>query len=158
MADLKQAAADAQDVLRQSMRDDGDLAEVTDPVSAVAMPQIDSVLKQVKAERIRQDDRFGWFRDYPDGTSRSTSYDWELTAAREALASAEKAGKLTWRHILQEEFFEVSFENDPARLKVELIQVAAVATAWAEAIERRPTKLKTIRPSIWRRFLNWARR
>ena len=53
--------------------------------------------------------------------------------------TAAQEGMLTWRHILAEEFWEV-FANDdadPQSQRAELIQVAAVAVAAIEAIDRR---------------------
>jgi malonyl CoA-acyl carrier protein transacylase len=44
---------------------------------------------------------------------------------------------VTWEHILTEEHYEAMAEEDPTRLREELIQVAAVAVAWVEAIDRR---------------------
>ncbi|UVF61167.1 hypothetical protein SEA_AOKA_44 [Arthrobacter phage Aoka] len=46
------------------------------------------------------------------------------------------AGKVTFADILVEEVFEALAEEDPAKLRAELIQVAAVAAQWAEAIDR----------------------
>ena len=56
----------------------------------------------------------------------------------ELLAAAHRytGGEGTWADILREEYFEALAETDPARLRVELIQVAAVAVAWVEAIDR----------------------
>lgn len=48
-----------------------------------------------------------------------------------------KAGEATWLDILREEVLEAFAEDDPARLRTELVQVAAVAVAWVEAIDRR---------------------
>jgi NTP pyrophosphatase (non-canonical NTP hydrolase) len=47
-----------------------------------------------------------------------------------------------WLPILTEEFGEVGkamCENDPVNLREELIQVAAVAAAWVECIDRNKT-------------------
>lgn len=52
-------------------------------------------------------------------------------------------GEVTWLDILLEEVFEATAEDDPERLRAELIQVAAVATQWAEAIDRRTNKETT---------------
>lgn len=46
-------------------------------------------------------------------------------------------GTVTWWHILREEVFEAAAEEDPDKLRAELVQVAAVALKWAEAIDRR---------------------
>ena len=50
---------------------------------------------------------------------------------------ARAEGRLTWLHILREEVYEGFAEADAADLAEELIQVAATAACWAEAIERR---------------------
>jgi hypothetical protein len=39
--------------------------------------------------------------------------------------------------ILREEVYEAFAEEDPAALRTELIQVAAVAATWVDAIDRR---------------------
>ncbi len=44
---------------------------------------------------------------------------------------------VNWKTILLEEVAEAFAENDPATLRRELVQVAAVAAAWIEAIDRR---------------------
>lgn len=43
----------------------------------------------------------------------------------------------TWTAILLEEVFEALAEGDPAGLRKELVQVAAVAVQWVEEIDRR---------------------
>ena len=50
---------------------------------------------------------------------------------------AAKSGTLTWRHILLEEVFEALAESDPAKLRTESIQSAAVIAAWVEDIDSR---------------------
>ncbi len=42
-----------------------------------------------------------------------------------------------WRDILLEEVFEALAEEEPKELRKELVQVAAVAAQWVEAIDRR---------------------
>lgn len=49
---------------------------------------------------------------------------------------AAAAGSLTFADILLEEVFEAVAEEDPDKLRAELIQVAAVAAQWVEAIDR----------------------
>ena len=41
---------------------------------------------------------------------------------------------LTWDFILLEEVYEAISERDNKKLKIELIQVAAVCTAWIESL------------------------
>lgn len=104
----------------------------------------DRVLADVLAERIRQDEKWGE-QNHPDGTGQ---YPEALAAdvARMACQNAAEGGHLDWLHILREEVAEAFAEADPARLRTELIQVAAVAVAWAEAIDRRAAA-KSVGPS-----------
>lgn len=107
-------------------------------------PQPDRVLEEVAAERAVQDARWGE-QNHPDGTGPdirlhdggrwNSRYIADLY--RSWCNSAAARGKLTWKDILTEEVFEAFAEDDPARLRAELLQVAAVAAAWAQAIDRR---------------------
>ena len=93
------------------------------------------VLNDITLERDRQDEKFGE-QNWPDGTG---AYGNDLAAqrAKDICEVKLSLGNLTWRHILNEEVAEAYAESDPAKLRAELIQVAAVACAWAEAIDRR---------------------
>jgi hypothetical protein len=88
-------------------------------------------------ERDRQDIQWGQ-QDHPDGTGDPALATY-LLLARERIARAVQDGELNWMLILNEEFAEACVETDPDKLRIELIQVAAVAVAWVEAIERRRT-------------------
>lgn len=92
-------------------------------------------LEDVARERRRQDEAYP-NENLSDGTSRG---EWRSMAdhARETCNVFTDAGMLTWLHILQEEVFEAFAEEDPAELRKELIQVAAVAVAWVEDIDSR---------------------
>jgi len=110
------------------------------------------VAADVRAERARQDQKWGE-QNHPDGTGATTyplngdHHDLYATAESwaEELATwsqtetdhAARTGTVSWRHILLEEVFEALAEDDPAKLRAELVQVAAVAQQWAEAIDRR---------------------
>ena len=94
-----------------------------------------AVLDEVAAERARQHARWGQ-QDLPDGTGQPSDRD-GADSAREACAFAASHGGLTYRHILDEEVAEVMAETEPARLRTELVQVAAVAVQWIEGIDRR---------------------
>lgn len=96
-----------------------------------------SVLGEVAAERARQDAKWGDQRTHADGTNLANA-GWR-EHSRELCERAAAEGRLTWAHILQEEFTEAMAEVDPARLRAELVQVAAVAAVWIEAIDRRTT-------------------
>jgi hypothetical protein len=92
-------------------------------------------LAEVADERERQDDRWGE-QNHDDGTGGK--YDVILRdAARNACQREAEAGHPTWRSILFEEVTEAFAETDPAKLRAELVQVAAVAAAWIEAMDRR---------------------
>lgn len=94
-----------------------------------------SVLAEIQGERTGQDAKWGE-QNWPDGTGRSI--DQKIAKVkREACDQAVAAGHVTWRHILAEEVAEAFAEADPARLRGELLQVAAVAVNWVEAIDRR---------------------
>lgn len=92
-------------------------------------------LGEVSIERGKQDARWGE-QNHPDGTGEAAAG----AIARFARARCDrkaKEGTITWADILAEEFFEARAESDPEKLREELIQVAAVAVAWVEAIDRR---------------------
>ena len=103
------------------------------------------VLLEVAAERVRQAKKWGE-QNHPNGTGPSKlpmpygSGSWSAAVAAESLKliteCASQIGQCTWLHILREEVFEAFAEKDPAKLRAELVQVAAVAVQWVEAIDR----------------------
>ena len=97
------------------------------------------VLTEVAQERARQDDLWGE-QNHPDGTGEDCPYQWRGMAVLAQLKAnrAAEAGLLTWRDVLMEEFAEAMEAPTDELLREELIQVAAVAAAWVEAIDRRP--------------------
>ena len=115
----------------------------------------EAVLSEVRAERTRQDAKWGE-QNHPDGTGPGSSplgrirkvhaggkgpsklFAEGLAAmAKQATDEAAEAGTLTFADILIEEVFEALAESDPTKLRAELIQIAAVAAQWVEAIDRR---------------------
>lgn len=92
-------------------------------------------LAAVAAERQRQDDKWGE-QNHPDGTGGRYEVR-HAEAARRACDTAARTRDLTWRHILNEEVAEALAETDPVNLRAELVQVAAVAAAWVECLDRR---------------------
>lgn len=92
------------------------------------------VSADVRTERDRQEARWGVL-SYPDGTGRPG--DEETAQALKAACKANTPEQDNWRDILAEEVAEAFAETDPAALRAELVQVAAVAQAWAEDIDRR---------------------
>ncbi|WP_405909592.1 hypothetical protein OG742_37320 [Streptomyces sp. NBC_00828] len=95
----------------------------------------DRVLSEVLAERIRQDGEWGE-QNHPDGTGGYEARRIAEDARRNCKAAAER-GVVTWLLISDEEHCEALAESDPAKLRAELIQDAAVKVAWVEAIDRR---------------------
>jgi hypothetical protein len=95
---------------------------------------LNPVLAEVAAERARQNAKWGQ-QDHPDGTARPGDR-FQAEMARE-ICQANNRDQDNWRDILTEEVHEAYAELDPVKLRAELIQVAAVAVAWIEAIDRR---------------------
>jgi hypothetical protein len=92
------------------------------------------IATEVLAERGRQDAKWGE-QDHPDGTCIEQSPIAE--AAKRMTDEAARLGRVSWSNILVEEVWEALTEVDPQLLRTELIQVAAVAQQWIEAIDRR---------------------
>ncbi|MGQ0776298.1 MAG: hypothetical protein ACT4NY_18040, partial [Pseudonocardiales bacterium] len=106
-------------------------------VSSVASAHtgLNRVLADITAEREAQHAIYGVQHQLPDGTGQQ----WTQLAdnARRECEQAATAGQLTWRHILLEEVAEALAEEDPARLRRELVQVVAVGVQWLQAIDNR---------------------
>lgn len=116
------------------------------------------VLQEVNSERVRQDTKWGE-QNHPDvnrgltdgegGCSVLDMAAWygvpTPSSAREDCDIAASYGRCTWAHILVEEVAEAieaaTLEQqdaiDAGALRKEIVQVAAVAVAWIEAIDRR---------------------
>lgn len=117
------------------------------------------VLAEVYAERMCQDAKWGE-QNHPNGTGDSNellrgrhipkphehvgiTMGTLANTAREVTDTAAAEGTVSWADILLEEVFEALAEHDPAKIRMELIQVAAVAIQWASAIDRRADHLAT---------------
>jgi hypothetical protein len=96
------------------------------------------VLREVLAERGRQDAKFGE-QNHRDSRGDHVDYDLAAQMANSERQLNEDPEHITWTSVLLEEVWEACAERDPAKLRAELVQVAAVATAWIEAIDRRTT-------------------
>lgn len=134
------------------------LADLARARAAVdAFHELPPAALDVLHERIRQDRKWGE-QNHPDGTGltarpladlahRKAAFGWSsvhaMTAPALAAAATENTNVAfaqdqgTWADILLEEVFEALAAADPAKLRHELIQVAAVAQAWVEDIDRR---------------------
>lgn len=94
-----------------------------DPLVELTLKQINPVLDAIRSERLRQDEIYGFNRQYPDG--------------QRSLGFALSPRRSTWGDILLAEVDEALVAPTPGALHDELIQVAAVACAWAEDLRRR---------------------
>lgn len=112
----------------------------------------EEIAVEVLAERDRQDRKWGE-QNHIDGTgpqsmplllvySDGDVRDDDPAARLSSLFQAEtdeaaRVDAVAWIDILLEEVFEASAEEDFEKLRAELIQVAAVAQQWVQAIDRR---------------------
>lgn len=112
------------------------------------------ILAEIAHERVRQTAKHGDQKHLPDGTGpdgwlsmdghyiryhgirRAELAEW-AKARTDAAAQRGGDGTVTFEHILTEEWAEAMAESDPSALRAELIQVAAVAVQWIEAIDAR---------------------
>lgn len=89
----------------------------------------------VRREREAQDDKWGE-QNHPDGTGLANDRQMAELFKHKCQAMA-RTGDVRWRDILLEEVMETLAETGDKPLRNELVQVAAVAIAWIEAIDRR---------------------
>lgn len=99
----------------------------------------------VMEERGRQDAKWGE-QNHPDfdpelealRVRRAVDYGvCDESSARKWYEEAKAEGRLSWAHVLVEELSEAICSTNEANLRHELVQTAAVALAWIEAIDRR---------------------
>lgn len=107
------------------------------------------VLTEVAGERARQNAKWGE-QNHPNGTGPEGLLLDDVSDPRHGIRRFKALrndaivqtdlratdGTLTFADIFVEEVFEALAEEDPAKLRAELIQCAAVAVAWAEKIDR----------------------
>jgi hypothetical protein len=116
------------------------------------MATTDEVLAEVRAERVRQDAKWGEqnhpsldraLMERPGGCASSRMCEeYEIPDEERAkflCNDSFRAGCGTFAHILVEEVSEAisAGVDSEAALREELVQVAAVAVGWIEAIDRR---------------------
>jgi hypothetical protein len=116
-----------------------------------APAEVFSVLLDVTQERSAQDEKWGE-QNHPDLVSSMNPGDPSELLFRErdrkrfaqyrdefrrAVNAAAENGTSDWTGIFLEEVYEAVSESDPAKIRAELVQVAAVAIQWVEAIDRR---------------------
>lgn len=92
------------------------------------------VLLDVGDERVKQDSKWGE-QNHPLGFH--PVYQPAAARAKRECDMAAKEGRVTWRDILEEEFWEAVSATTDEEAEAELIQVAAVAVAAVQCIRRR---------------------
>lgn len=100
-----------------------------------------TVFDEVKAELARAQAKFP-DEHLPNFPERM---DWDHAAAerdqaQELTDRCHASGVVTWWHVLREEIYEAFAESDPAKLRAELVQVAAMAIRWIEDLESAPVE------------------
>jgi hypothetical protein len=96
---------------------------------------------EVYHERWNQYAKWG-DQHWPNGTATSSDDREMADEAKRVTNLAMEEGDLTWRDILVEEIFEAFAESDWSKLRVELVQSAAVIAAWIEDGDRAETERK----------------
>jgi thiosulfate/3-mercaptopyruvate sulfurtransferase len=96
----------------------------------------DAIAGEIAAERRRQVERWGR-QDHPSiGPAGSEPFGPVADRWKEINDARMESGAHSWDAILLEEVFEALAEADPARRRSELVQLAAVAAAEIETIDR----------------------
>jgi len=101
------------------------------------------VFDDIEAERDRQDAKWG-VQSHPDNSPFEDSLVRDLppaSAAQQQCDQEARIGSVSWSTVLLEEVLEALEDSsagaNTGTLREELIQVAAVAAAWVEDIDRR---------------------
>lgn len=101
-----------------------------------------AILGEVIDETDRQDKKWGE-QNHPDVRPGSSAVRGHYAAVADLwkAANAERArsGAISWDGILLEEVYEAFAEEDPVKLRAELVQSAAVIVQSIAAIDRRPS-------------------
>ncbi|MFG3349539.1 hypothetical protein ACGF1Z_31335 [Streptomyces sp. NPDC048018] len=103
----------------------------------IRTPGLARFTAHVDDERQAQLAKFG-DQHHPDGTGAKYYVGMADQAREDTENAAESVNGPRWSLILLEEVYQALAEADPARLRAELVQVAAVCAAWARDIDSRP--------------------
>ncbi|KQX27510.1 hypothetical protein ASD97_24730 [Streptomyces sp. Root63] len=98
-------------------------------------PGVKDFAEEIDAERTRQLAKFGE-QHHPDGTGLPV-YEHAARRYRNQADRNAQSGVLAWRDVLLEEVYEALAEKDPAALRTELVQIAAVCAAWVRDLDSR---------------------
>lgn len=106
------------------------------PTTETSQRMVRAIL-QVIDERARQDQKWGE-QNHPDAPEDRASLG--IAANIDARLETDEAlerGRLTWAHIAIEELSGAIYAPTDSERRRELVQLAAVAIAWIECIDRR---------------------
>jgi len=92
------------------------------------------IFRDISLERANQDEIHPDTEKLPYGTGFD-GFKLLLQERRESVAMAKASGHDSWALHFREECYEVLAEADPAKLRAELIQVAALCVRWVEHID-----------------------
>lgn len=95
----------------------------------------DAILSEIKAERANQDEQWGE-QNHPSSGGELSLFARKADHWKQINDARESLGTLSWDGILLEEVFEAISEPDLHLRRAELVQVAAVAAAEIESIDR----------------------
>lgn len=100
-------------------------------------PGVKAFAEAVDTERQRQLAKWGE-QHHPDGTGGRFYQERAVAARRNCQIAADSPDMgAQWDLILLEEVYEALAEADPAALRTELIQIAAVCAAWVHDLDSR---------------------
>lgn len=105
----------------------------------------DQIITDILAEFDRNNARWGDQSHLLDGTSEA-HFRRAADHHRQQCQTQARYGTVNWGDILLEEVYEALAEEDPVKLRAELVQVGAVALAWVEAIDRRQQEGEWAKP------------
>ena len=95
---------------------------------------IDNIFDEIRAERRRQDEKRGEQNHQMLDKCVPTQYMEDGASIYKEINSSEKR---SWFSIIQEEIYKAFAETEPEKQREEMIQVAAVAVAIIEYLDRR---------------------
>ena len=98
----------------------------------------DTIFEEIRAERRRQDEKFG------EQNHRMVYAGFDIEVCKKTVETIKRhnkkfgeRGNSDWYFILAEEFLEAFTKTEPEKQREEMIQVAAVAVAIIEYLDRR---------------------
>ncbi|MFF2954313.1 hypothetical protein ACFVVU_23585 [Kitasatospora sp. NPDC057965] len=103
-------------------------------------PGVRAFAEAIDAERARQIARWGdqrYLDLHGDAALQCDQRDHFQQSADYYRSLNERGAEPDWSTVLLEEAYEAVAEADPAKIRAELIQVAAVCAAWIHDIDRR---------------------